>query len=83
MEELVKYTEDNDIKLLSREEFIKQVFLPELLVNGIVCVGFNLLFDLPRLAIGVEAKQKGKLKDSFKLILTENKFDPNPYNSLN
>lgn len=76
METVKEYAEINEMKLLPREEFVKQVFLPELLVNGTVCVGFNLFFDLPRLAIGVKTREKGKLKDSFELILTENKFDP-------
>jgi len=62
--------------LMSRQEFIDEIFLDEILILGTVCVGFNLPFDLSRLAVNVKTQEYGKNKDKFELILSNDKYTP-------
>jgi hypothetical protein len=39
------------LPIYSRERFVEEIFYPEVYVEGTLCVGFNLPFDLARIAI--------------------------------
>lgn len=54
MSTLKEFAKERGAKLLSRNDFIYQVFWPEVWELGTVCVGFNLPFDLSRLAISAK-----------------------------
>jgi len=64
--------------LMHVSEFVKKVLLPELAINKTICVGFNLLFDLTRIAIGVKTRTKGKHKDEFELVFDDIKDNRTP-----
>lgn len=50
LETIAKYSEKRDISLMSVHEFIDNVFLPEVYELKTLCIGFNLPYDLSRLA---------------------------------
>lgn len=61
-------------KLLSRKDFVETVFIPYVYRARAICVGFNLPFDLSRLAT---YSGKAKLQyNGFSLLLSENKSNP-------
>lgn len=64
------------IRLLTREEFIERVFYQSAFEVGAQIVGFNLPFDLSRLAIG-QASARRSMKGGFSLKLHHNKQFPN------
>ena len=72
---LRSYAEKKDIPLFTRLEFVDQVFYPEVYDNHVMCVGFNLPFDLSRLAEHV-GKAKGRNKGGFSLQLSVNRIKP-------
>lgn len=47
---LEKTSYDKDIELMTLDEFINQIFYPEVLRTQTLCVGFNLPFDISRLS---------------------------------
>ena len=51
IKELEEYPKGNKISLFKIDRFINEVFYPEILNAKTLCVGFNLPFDLSRLAI--------------------------------
>jgi hypothetical protein len=69
------YTRDRDLRVCSRAEFVSQVFLPEIYDLGTLCVGFNLPFDLSRLAVRWAAGRR-QWRDGFTLSLMESRWDP-------
>lgn len=69
------YANTNKIPVASRQEFIEKVFLPEVYELGTLCVGFNLPFDLSRIAQRAGVGRK-KHKNSFTFFLTENPYNP-------
>lgn len=71
-----QWAKDKKAELMPLSEFIKRIFIPELAEIGTICVGFNLSFDLPRLAIDVKTRNRGKYKDKFELLLDQNKYTP-------
>lgn len=73
---LKQYAEDKGAILISKQEFIDEVFWSEIWELGSICVGFNLPFDLSRLAISARTFQKGKHRDMFELRLSESKYKP-------
>lgn len=73
---LKQYAKEQKAELLSRHEFVLKVFWPEILQLGTLCVGFNLPFDLSRLAISVKTFKKGKHKKDFEFKLCESFFYP-------
>ncbi len=62
------------IRLLSRAEFIKQVFLPAAYEGRARVVGFHLAFDLSRLAIRATTG-RGRNHESFALVLMPGNAD--------
>lgn len=74
---LTDYCDSNKITLISQTKFINEIFLKEVWEKQTLCVGFNLPFDISRIAIDVQTHQKGRYKDSFELILKDNLFTPN------
>jgi hypothetical protein len=58
-----------------RAQFVRQVFIPEVYDLGTLCVGFNLPFDLSRLAVRW-APGRRQWRDAFTRSLTESKWDP-------
>ncbi len=48
---LATYAKRNRLPVYTREEFVERVFYPEVYALGTICVGFNLPFDLTRVAI--------------------------------
>lgn len=61
-------------KLLSRKDFVETVFIPYVYRARAICVGFNLPFDLSRLAT---YSGKAKLQhNGFSLKLSESKSNP-------
>jgi hypothetical protein len=61
------------IEVMAVEEFISSVFFPWILKSQALCVGFNLAFDLSRLAVKY-AYGRGKWRNGFTFWLTK---DPN------
>lgn len=70
------FAKEREAKLLSRNEFINQVFWLEVWEYGTLCVGFNLPFDLSRLAIAAKTFKKGKHKDDIEFKLCDSFFYP-------
>ncbi len=62
-------------KVISVSEFVDDIFLPEVYDVQTLCVGFNLPFDLSRLAIGFGYGRKSN-RESFSFQLSENKKYP-------
>lgn len=72
---LADYCKEKNIKLMTVEEFVDNVFLPEVYDLKTLCVGFNLPFDLSRLARSF-GFSRGKMKGGFSFTLSENKKYP-------
>ncbi|MEX0764221.1 MAG: hypothetical protein WEC35_07645 [Nitrosopumilaceae archaeon] len=62
-------------KIISVRKFVDGIFLPEIYDAQTLCVGFNLPFDLSRLAIDFGYGRKSN-RGSFSFKLTENKKHP-------
>lgn len=75
IEIIKKYALDNNLPVFTVKEFINRIFFKEVYNLGTLCVGFNLPFDLSRLAIRW-AEGRNHWKDAFVLILSENKNLP-------
>lgn len=65
-----KFADTNNIHIMEVREFVDRVFLPEVYSNRTLCVGFNLPFDLSRLAISW-GNARGKNEGGFSFKLTE------------
>lgn len=72
---LTNYDKVHDIPVMTVREFVDKVFLPE--VHGLhtLCIGFNLPFDISRLAIS-SGDARGSNKGGFSFKLTDNKQYP-------
>ena len=73
--ELEKYSEKNNITLMSRSFFLKRIFFPECYEKETACIGFNLPFDLSRIANGCSntlktKPEKGILNFFFRILMT-------------
>jgi hypothetical protein len=66
---------DITIKLYSLKDFIENVFYPVVHDGEVPCVGFNLPFDLSRLALGY-GLARGWMKNGFTLKLSEKESNP-------
>ena len=64
--------ENSECNIIPVREFVERIFLPEIYSRQTLCVGFNLPFDLSRLAINFGHGRKTN-RGSFSLKLTENK----------
>jgi len=69
------YARRNNFEVLSRKEFVERVFYPYVYQARAKCIGFNLPFDLSRLAISYGKARK--FAGGFSLKLSENPFHPN------
>src|SRR5580704_133748 len=49
---IAEYRAKCRLPIYSRERFAEEVFYPEVYAEGTLCIGFNLPFDLSRIAIG-------------------------------
>jgi hypothetical protein len=76
-DKLEKYCETHKLELLSKSDFVTEIFLKEIWELETLCVGFNLPFDLSRIAVACKTHQRGKYKEYFELILKQDLFTPN------
>ncbi|MDA8336468.1 MAG: hypothetical protein M0Z41_16020 [Peptococcaceae bacterium] len=76
LETLKQYAFIKGLTILSRQEYIDKVFWPEVWEYGTLCVGFNLPFDLSRLAISVKTFSKGKHKEKFEFKFSDSTYKP-------
>ncbi len=63
------------VEVMPVDRFIETIFLPWLTHNRALCVGFNLAFDLARLAVKY-GYGRGRWKNGFTLWLTRNETYP-------
>ncbi|HLY23525.1 MAG TPA: hypothetical protein VKT83_13760 [bacterium] len=69
------FARDNNYKIYSRYELVRHVFFPEVYEAGTLCVGFNLPFDLSRLAVRAVPGRK-RWRGGFTLYLVDSKWFP-------
>ena len=67
--------ENSQCKIIPVRKFVDEIFLPEIYSRQTLCVGFNLPFDLSRLAISFGYGRKTTL-GSFYFKLTEKQYYP-------
>jgi hypothetical protein len=72
---LTTFTKANGLSLISREEFVDRVFYGIGYELRATIVGFNLPFDLARLAIG-HSPARGRMRGGFSLRLAADKRKP-------
>ncbi len=72
---LKQYAERNFIALYSRNEFIDEVFYREVFDLKTLCAGFNLPFDLSRIAHRA-AHSRGRNKGGFTFTLSKDRLQP-------
>ena len=70
-----RFCTKNKYELLSRTDFVDEIFYPYVYKGRAVCVGFNLSFDISRLA--TYFTESRKMKNGFSFTLSENKQNPN------
>jgi hypothetical protein len=74
VDNLERYCEsDPTIKLFSLERFLEEIFYPTVYKEEVPCVGFNLPFDLSRLAYDY-GYARGWLRGGFMLKLSRNNY---------
>ncbi|MGA2761159.1 MAG: hypothetical protein ABSF08_12685 [Candidatus Cybelea sp.] len=66
---LAEYAARCRLPIYSRERFVEEVFYPEVYVEGTLCVGYNLGFDLARIAIHAGIGRGGNRR-KFRLVLS-------------
>jgi len=74
------YVHGSDFELMSKDDFVEEIFFKECADFDGTCIGFNLPFDLTRLAIGYGPAKGGKTNSAFhngfSLKLSTNEFHP-------
>ncbi|WP_135609414.1 DNA polymerase [Methanococcoides sp. AM1] len=70
-----EYSKNQKLALYTLEGFVDEVFYPETFNLGTLCVGFNLAFDIIRIAKRSGDSKKGN-KGGFTLTLSDNPFNP-------
>jgi hypothetical protein len=68
-ETITAFATERNLELLTREDFVERVFYPEVYGLGTLCVGFNLKFDLSRMAVKARCG-KGRNRRRFRLLLS-------------
>jgi hypothetical protein len=63
------YASARELTVYTRTEFVEKIFYPEVYVQGSLCVGFNLPFDLSRIAVQANPG-KGKHRRTFRFKLS-------------
>ena len=69
MAAIQEYAVKHRLPIYSRERFVEEVFYPEVYVLGTLCVGFNLPFDLARIALNAGCG-RGENRRKFRLVLS-------------
>ncbi|MGI0012628.1 MAG: DNA polymerase, partial [Nitrososphaera sp.] len=69
---LNEYCTANDIPLMTRREFNNEVFYPEVFFKETCCVGFNLPFDLSRIALDFGYARDKTMLGGFSFKLSTN-----------
>jgi hypothetical protein len=70
-----RYARREGLELLIATEFVEQVFLSYTYDLSALCIGFNLPFDLSRLAIR-DSWARGRMRGGFSFVLSESKYRP-------
>jgi hypothetical protein len=74
--QIIKSCAENDgIPLYEAAEFVDRVFYPEVFGRKALCIGFNLSFDISRLAIAAGQSRKAN-RGGFTLTLSEKEYNP-------
>jgi hypothetical protein len=71
------YAKEHDLILRDRVSFLQDVFYRYGYFRGAVIVGFNLPFDLSRLALSIETSHGWDMRGGFTLELSPEKWIPN------
>ena len=66
---IAEFAAKNRLPIFSRERFVEDVFYPEVYREGTLCVGFNLPFDLTRIAVHAGVG-RGQNRRKFRIVLT-------------
>ena len=74
---LRSYASEHGLTLRTREEFVRQVFYPVAYKHGGLVIGFNLPFDLSRLATSITTSHGKDMRGGFSLTLLPEKWHPN------
>lgn len=69
MEAINAYAAKSRLPIYSRERFIEEVFYPEVYELGTLCVGFNLPFDLARVAMDAGCG-RGENRRKFRIVFS-------------
>ena len=72
---LSTHSEKNNLNLYTVDEYVDKVFYPEVYVNQSLCIGYNLPFDLSRIACRAGNSRKNN-KGGFTFTLSEKKWNP-------
>src|SRR5262245_46493410 len=72
---LYAYAAEHGREVRTVGEWVEEVFFPALLDRGALCVGFNLPFDLSRLAIGHDSA-RGDMRGGFSFQLSQDRRRP-------
>jgi len=75
LKNLKSYTKKHSIPLYTLEEFVEDIFFPQVHQLKTLCIGFNLPFDLSRLAIRY-SYARGSMNGGFSFQLSENMAFP-------
>jgi hypothetical protein len=73
---LENYCAEHNIKLCTHEQFIRKYFYHYLLFKRALCVGFNLPFDLARVAIDCSFAKGNRYHNGFSFSFSENTCYP-------
>lgn len=73
---LKQVAKDKDHILIDIKWFREKVFLPWVSVYKAYCIGFNLPFDISRLAINHTAITRGSMQDGFSFQISEDENNP-------
>jgi hypothetical protein len=71
----ISYAKKNHIALYTLKEFVDDVFYTEIFEWKTLCIGFNLPFDISRIAKHV-GDSREKNKGGFTFTLSDNRFNP-------
>ncbi|HEY1708266.1 MAG TPA: hypothetical protein VGG10_08360 [Rhizomicrobium sp.] len=74
---LRSYAQKHGVLLRTREDFVDKVFYKYALGYGATVVGFNLPFDLSRLATAIATSHARDMRNAFSLTLLKSKTVPN------
>lgn len=71
------YAKQCGLTLRSRESFVKEVFYKYAYAYGALAVGFNLPFDISRLATAISTSHAHDMRNAFSFTLAPEGFRPN------